>query len=147
MHFMMSVSIGPRTKNKIFCIMNFQDLIFWNSLVRMESHMLCEMICCLAVGLIVSRTFGLCVMWKRASSLPHLRLQKKAICWAHTLGQYTTTPGHVHQLGWSWHNKARNLNKRPNFRLIRPPWRCTPAILPWSLLALMLTVFPWRRGP
>ena len=59
---------------------------------------------CPNLGLIVSRTFGLYVMWRRDFSSPRQKLQRRAIFWVHTPGQSTTTPEHVLQLGWSWQN-------------------------------------------
>ena len=58
---------------------------------------------CHNLGLIVSRTFGLYVMWRRDFSSPRPKLQRRAIFWVHTPGPSTTTLERVLQPGWSWH--------------------------------------------
>ena len=58
---------------------------------------------CHILGLIVSRTFGLYVMWRRDFSSPRPKLQRRAIFWVHTPGPSTTTLERVLQPGWSWH--------------------------------------------
>ena len=54
---------------------------------------------CHYLGLIMSRTFGFYVTWRKDFSSPRQKLQRKAIFWVHTHGQSSTTPGHVLQLG------------------------------------------------
>ena len=69
-------------------------------LISRSSHKIIQI--CQISGTIMSKTYGLYVMWRRNTLLPPQKLQKIVIYWVHTSGPSKMTQEPAHQLGWFW---------------------------------------------